>query len=385
MTGKRPILTSIVFGLIIFLFSYTFIDPNLIFFAKTPILVKFQHFLFFWGNNYSFLNGLIFSFILIFWYPWFKSSLQLQFKTVITIAIIISIFGFLSYPVFSHDLFNYIFNAKILTIYHQSPTKVTLFDFINQDNWVRFMHNTKAASPYGPAWRYISAASFYLFYKIRPSFLSAFVALKLVNLISYWTGSYFIFLILKFLKIKNIKSRLAFFLLNPVILWEGLYMAHNDMLMTTFGLASFYFLIKAGQDKNLKSKLINLFLTAFFLSLSITTKYATLVLIPLYILYLIKSKLNITLYVSFILFLTAFSRWPWLHSWYFIWPISFAVLINNLKIVRFFWVLSFFLIIRYLPFITQQSWSLNHYREIILLLGIPIAILINNKMTSKSQ
>ncbi|NOY15167.1 MAG: hypothetical protein GXP43_03025 [bacterium] len=379
MTPKKAILTSFVFGAIILVFSFTFIDPNLIFFANIAPLVDIQHFLFSFGRDHAVLNGLIFSLLLILWYPWVKSLLKLRLKTIIIVSLIISAFGIVTYPAFSHDLFNYIFNAKILTIYHQNPAQVSPFSFVNQDDWVRFMHNTKAISPYGLAWRYISAVGFYLFYSISPSFLSAFIGLKLVNFISFWIAFYFIYLCLKLLQIKDIKTRLTFFLLNPLILWEGLYMAHNDMLMATFAIISFYFLVKAKQAGQPSAKQTNLLLTAFFLALSIATKYATIVLIPVYIWYLIKPKLDISLYATLALFLTAFARWPWLHSWYFIWPISFFVLNKNLKIIKFFWIFSFFLMIRYLPFAIQRSWSLYHFREVILLLGIPISIAIINK------
>src|SRR3989304_7698662 len=51
----------------------------------------------------------------------------------------------------SYDIFNYIFNAKMLVIYHANPHLHTALEFAF-DPWVRFMHNIHTPAPYGYGW-----------------------------------------------------------------------------------------------------------------------------------------------------------------------------------------------------------------------------------------
>src|SRR3989344_172434 len=56
-----------------------------------------------------------------------------------------------SYNAFSYDIFNYIFDAKIVTYYHQSPYLYRALDF-QGDPMLSFMHWTHRLYPYGPIW-----------------------------------------------------------------------------------------------------------------------------------------------------------------------------------------------------------------------------------------
>ena len=52
-----------------------------------------------------------------------------------------------SYPALSHDIFNYIFNAKMVVDYHANPHVMVAMDFPN-DPWLRFMHNVHRITSY---------------------------------------------------------------------------------------------------------------------------------------------------------------------------------------------------------------------------------------------
>src|SRR6185437_11810090 len=56
-----------------------------------------------------------------------------------------------SYNALSYDLFNYIFDAKILTHYHLNPYQYMALNF-PQDPMLGFMHWTNRTYPYGPIW-----------------------------------------------------------------------------------------------------------------------------------------------------------------------------------------------------------------------------------------
>src|SRR5258706_5338006 len=61
-----------------------------------------------------------------------------------------------SYNAFSYDLFNYIFDAKIITHYSQNPYMHMALDFPH-DPMLSFMHWTQRTYPYGPAWLLVTA------------------------------------------------------------------------------------------------------------------------------------------------------------------------------------------------------------------------------------
>ena len=61
----------------------------------------------------------------------------------------------------SYDVFNYIFNAKMLVYYHVSPHLHTALEFA-RDDWTRFMHNTHTPAPYGYAWTLLSTIPYWL-------------------------------------------------------------------------------------------------------------------------------------------------------------------------------------------------------------------------------
>ena len=56
-----------------------------------------------------------------------------------------------SYPAFSHDIFNYLFDARIVTKYGLSPWDYKALDF-PADPWIRFMRWTHRSSVYPPIW-----------------------------------------------------------------------------------------------------------------------------------------------------------------------------------------------------------------------------------------
>ena len=71
---------------------------------------------------------------------------QLWILILITTAILT-----FSYNAFSYDLFNYIFDAKIVTFYQQNPYIHKALDYLG-DPMLSFMHWTHRYYPYGPIW-----------------------------------------------------------------------------------------------------------------------------------------------------------------------------------------------------------------------------------------
>lgn len=132
--------------------------------------------------------------------------------------------GLLSYPALSHDLFNYIFDARILTHYGQNPYLHKALDFPG-DPMLRFMHWTHRTYPYGPAFLLISLVPSFLG---MGKFVLTFALFKLVNVALYCVTSV---LLSRFYK----KAALLF-ATSPLVIIEGLINTHNDFIALAIAL-----------------------------------------------------------------------------------------------------------------------------------------------------
>jgi hypothetical protein len=132
--------------------------------------------------------------------------------------------GILSYPALSHDLFNYIFDARILTHYGQNPYLHKALDFPG-DPMLRFMHWTHRTYPYGPS---------FLLLSLIPSFLGfgkfalTFMLFKLVNVVLYCIAAV--------LLARSHKQAALLFITSPLVIVEGLMNTHNDFVAVAIAL-----------------------------------------------------------------------------------------------------------------------------------------------------
>jgi len=145
------------------------------------------------------------------------------------------------------------------------------------------------------------------------------------------------------------------FTLNPLVLIETLVVGHNDVVMMFLALVSYYFLLKTKKflDKNLLFSLL-------FLGLSVSIKYATIVLLPLWLIKVFVRRVNlldIPSLAAILLFAIIFTRPDQLHSWYLIWAFSFAVLSRSKLIVSLFTALTFGALLRYAPYLYFGHWD----------------------------
>src|SRR6266516_315651 len=146
--------TVVLIGL--FLYSFTQIDLSLTFSRITFLrsLVKSFQYIGYFNRPLSthiFLAivTLLYGFYFIFLYLSARKMLSKKYiwQIIITATILLAF----SYNAFSYDLFNYIFDAKIITHYHQNPYLQKALDYPG-DPMLSFMHWTHRTYPYGPAW-----------------------------------------------------------------------------------------------------------------------------------------------------------------------------------------------------------------------------------------
>lgn len=361
---KNFLLKSYFFLFAIFaLFSFVIADPNLIL-LKYDWFMSFQTYL--WKNILPLQNFrsiffftlivLIFANYLLILRNFEKLKLNSR-KNFWQFLVIISLPLIISYNGLSHDLFNYIFNAKMVIEYNANPHIKTALDFAN-DPMIRFMNNTHTPAPYGYGW---TALSLVPYAAGLGKFLSTFFVFKLFAFLSL-----FLTLLIseKFFK-KESYQKLAFFFLNPLVLIEILSSAHNDLWMLASALLAVYL---ASEFKN--KKLIKIILIVLLMAFSISIKFATVVLLPFIGYFLIeeklgKWKLGIWKYKYELMSLAMFAplvteRSKQFLPWYLLWSLIFVPMIKIKFLRNLLIVFSLSSLLRYVPWFYFIPWMSFH-------------------------
>lgn len=323
-----------LYGVVLFalgIYSYLLIDPNITFFQH-PLWVQFRDWAVYLGYYRRDISWNVYMTLLIILFI-FHYLLTKKYKhnSALTIAALIAGIGCISYPFLSHDLFNYLFDARILTHYGKNPYLFTALDF-QGDLWTRFMHWTHRTYPYGPT---------FLPLTLIPSFLGwgkfslTFFLYKMMNGLLY-------FLAVHFLNKKN-KREAMFFATHPLVIIEGLVNGHNDMIAVSIGLIGIYLLER---KYAFWSKVVLLF--------SGGIKYVTLPLVGLvvdkkhrwYTKALFGVQISLVLYLCYKMEIQ-----PWYFLSLFAFVPFFGLYIERLS------VLFFGLLLSYYPFIRFGDWT----------------------------
>lgn len=311
----------IVLGLFV-IYSYALVDPNLTLVSNSA-WIQFREAAVQLGYYQRTLSWYLYlSFVLllgVFYFYFQKNSKNIDpFKLSLGIAVML----LFSYPFLSHDFFNYIFDAKILTFYGQNPYTHKPSDF-GADEWLRFMHWTHRTYPYGPV---------FLLSTLVPSFASFgkfifnFIFFKALFVIFYLLG---VFILQK----KDRQTALTY-ATHPFVIIEGLINTHNDLLAVSLALIGIYYLQKESK----------VFSTVFFI-LSAGIKFTTFPLITLQ-----KNARHPFNYGALIMqtaifgYLTLYRE---IQPWYFL--TFFAFLPLSPKIIRFMNIFLFGLLMSYFP------------------------------------
>lgn len=366
-------------AVLLFLYSYTQVDLSLTLSKASvfqSIQKSFQYIGWFERPLSSALYISVFA-ILFFIYLWTirlvnknKIDRKLIWITILSITGVLT----LSYNAFSYDLFNYIFDAKIITLYNQNPYLHKALDFPG-DPMLSFMHWTHRTYPYGPVW---------LLLTVPVSFLGSQVFIVTFFLFKILIGSFFILTIWAVERIsrlqgvKNPLLPLAVIAFNPFVLSESLVSSHNDIVMMgLFMLGLFYVLSKE------KTKGWVLVL------LSIGVKFATLLTAILVILSSLTKKgkylIYGSLFVMSIAVIAASMRTNY-QPWYFLYVVPFIALLSWKKFFLIpFIVFSTINVIYYVPYLHTGNWDppipsiLNALVIAGLLLSIASGIILYRK------
>lgn len=349
------------------IYSYTQVDLNLTFFQNTWYL-SIQNLLTNIGYYQRPLSTLLFASLLTFLFInyiyWLKKADRslVSSKLLIKLILPICILGLLSYPALSHDFFNYLFDARIVTKYGMNPYTFKALDFPN-DAWIRFMHWTHRTFPYGPLW---------LAMTIVPSivgfgkFVFTVFLYKLMFVLSYLTSIYLIYISAKNDRNTNCIKQVILFALNPLVIIEGLVSPHIDLVMTLFILVGFTLLFRG----SIKKSVVGFVLGALVKFLPV------IFLVNVFLKNKISKNANINVaYIIFCVSLIPIIIQREFYPWYFLPLVALVALYNKKnRISPFTFIFSSIILLTYLPYIffgeyTDLVWNLKIY-----IVGIGFAV-----------
>lgn len=341
----------------LFLYSFTQIDLSLTF-SRIEVLRNavgfFQHVGYFdrplSTSLYIAIVFLLFAFYI--WFLWLAKKKKIGKPFIwITIFVTSAILVF-SYNAFSYDIFNYIFDAKIITHYHQSPYEHKALDYAG-DPMLSFMRWTHRVYPYGPVWLGLTVPLSAVGLNI---FLVTFFLFKLLMAVSFVFCVYFISKIFQKIAPEREVFGMVFFAFNPLIIIESLVSAHIDIVMMCLALWSLFLLIE-------KRYIVSYLLFA----LSIGTKFVTAFLLPIYLfIHLFQAKhkkipwgwfmsIATLLMVAGVIAESSISNFQ---PWYLLAVLPFAVFVSHRYIILIpSVIISLAALLNYVPFLFVGNWD----------------------------
>ncbi len=340
--------------------SYSFVDPNLTL-LNQPWFISWQ------AQRWQLASDpvrlglwfLVLTTAVFFGYlgvlAWIKRGVRLRALPLWLVSA--GIILLLGHNAYSYDIFNYLFNAKMVVLYHVNPHVQVALNFPT-DEWLRFMHNVHTPAPYGYGWTLLSLVPFSLG---LGKFLSAYLAMKLFMALGLAVYLFFVWKLLLLEKAKDASFRWAQLAFHPLLLVETLMNGHNDVWMMWPALAALYFLRRPRQSiQSIQSIIFG----ALGLAFSIFTKFATVLLLPVAVIELpfLKKVRPFSWWrehwseFSALVLLAPLitSRSQQFHPWYLIWSLSF------LPFIKWRWLrsglmgLSISSLYRYWPWILER-------------------------------
>lgn len=347
-------------------YSYALVDPNLVL-SQNDSFWRFQQFMWQIGYHQPDLRTLLYVMIVcclvVTWR--FVSNAQARVKRFGLGACILILF--FAHPALSHDVFNYMFNARMIIEYGLDPHVNTALQ-ASSDPWVRFMHNVHTPAPYGYGWTYLSLLPYLLGMEKLILTLGAF---KLWMILGWGLWLCAISKLQQYLRQAGEHMQNGWWVLafHPLILLEHVGVMHNDLWMMGAVIASFWVLFR---EKMARLRRLSMFLvSAGLLGVAVWMKFVPLVLFPIWILlwglvwkptwkqgvigWISDHWADLCAVACFIPLLL--SRSQQFHPWYLAWSLSFypfcRVRWTRLALLSF----SISSLYRYVPFLLEGEYT----------------------------
>lgn len=377
---------------VICLFFYSFSQVNLGFaFSRSKvlqdILFSFQRVGYFERDISTFIYIFIILLLFFFYFVFLRFSYKQQIKRKYIWGIIIFtalILNF-SYSAFSKDIFNYIFDAKILAIYHNNPYFHSALDF-PKDPMLTFLEWIQRRYPYGPLWLGLTAPLVFL---SKGILIPTFFLFKTLTTLFYIGTAFVIEKISKHISPKTELFSLVFFAFNPLVIIEVLVSAHNDMAMIFFAIVGVYLLFAQ------KIKLAIIFIISSFL-----VKTPTLAIIVPSILFIVgrvRNKLDYDYFLRLCLLFLSLALYYFLYHflqekynmvemqpWYFVWFVPFISLIKYNKYITITGIIiSIVLLFKYPFYLISGEWTgaFSYLYRSFISVFVPIALIITTLLS----
>jgi hypothetical protein len=385
------------------IWSFALTDPNLVY-SSWPPFWKFQQMMWQLSKQhvtvmYDFLVMILFGAAI--WMRRMATSLHLGFKRWLLLFIILVSPLLISNNALSHDVFNYIFNAKMVVKYQTNPHLDVALSF-SGDPWLRFMHNVHTPAPYFYGWTAMSLIPYILGLE---KFLVTWVLFRLWSTLGLFLCFVFVILLMK--KRREIDlSAFVFILFNPLLIIEIISNSHNDAWMLSPLLGSFFLVTKEHNADRISP--VAMLSSLVLLLVSISTKYVTVLLAPIWLYLVLQSQLqpvvsllrkqffrfldfNIFDVCAVLMFLPLVSaRSQYFHPWYLSWSLFFFPLMSNRWLRRVLAILSISSLFRYVPWIWNGGFEFSEqiimYQRLItwIPLGLLITYFILKKRTHRT-
>jgi hypothetical protein len=350
ISSHKPLFYFLALGyavasLALFLFSYTQVDLSLTL-SKVSIFQDIQKTFQYVGFYQRPSATLWYVFLVIVFFSLYGLVLyavkakKITTRGVWILTAIITLLLVLSYPAFSYDIFNYMFSAKTIVVYHKNPYLVIPLQFTGVEPWLSFMHWTHLPSAYTPLWLLLSIPSYLLGFGY---FLLILWNFKLLAAFFYIITAVFIGKILEITDTNRKNIGIALFVFNPLIIFETLVSGHNDIVMMALVMISIYYFA-------LKQRT----LSYLYLALSVGAKLMTIFLYPVIVFGYKKWHALVAMSIGLALVLTQREILPW----YFVWIMPFVALIPESRVL--FWIsggISMGLLLRYAPYFYYGHWN----------------------------
>ena len=352
VSNSKPFFRLLFIGyalvsLILFLYSYTQVDLNLTLSRINTwqaIQKSFQHIGYFQRPLstalYLGILAALFSLYAITLY-WIRRKIITEsqlWKIILGVSAILV----LSYPAFSADMFNYMFTAKTIVVYHKNPYTVLPMWFSGVEPWITFMRWIHLPSAYTPAWIVLTLVPYLLGFRY---FLLIMWNMKFLVAGFYFISVWGVGKILERTEKENKVLGMAMLGLNPLIVIESLVSSHNDIAMMAFAILSMYFFLL---HKRLGSWIL--------LALSSAMKLITVFLIPVFFLGFRRAIALVAITLGLMVVLMQPNR-EFL-PWYFVWIVPFVALLPNKSVLTVLtYGFSLGLLLRYAPYLYLGHWN----------------------------
>ncbi len=364
-------ITFLLTLLLLVVYSYTQVDLNLTLSANSyyqnlqKILTQIGYF----NRPFSSLIYLVLLSSLFIHYLFFLKTIRrnlIKKSYLIKLIAFSVVILFFAYPAFSHDIFNYIFDARIIGQYGLNPYEYKALDFPD-DTWTRFMRWTHRTYPYGPLWIVLTLPFYFIGFG---KFVFTLLSFKLLFTLSFVGVSFFIYKIMTAINKNQALFSLAWFALNPLVLIESLVSPHNEIVMLLFILLSLYLVLQ----KKFVSGVISMVASGGI-------KFLSWTYIP--VLFLIKkNSTQIEKYIKILIALTAILLIPVvlqreIYPWYLIPIIGLAALLTKSHLLKAMIMgLCLGTLLRYVPYLYTGEYSkyLSMWQNVLTL--IPVIFLL---------